>query len=91
MSGDPSATPSSRNCTLVTPTLSLAVADTVTAVPLTVAPFAGAVTDTVGGVVSVPEPTVTVTPALEVSRLPLSSTARLLIVTEPEVLGVVQL
>ena len=54
MSGDPSATPSSRNCTLVTPMLSLAVAETVTAVPLTVAPATGAVTVTVGGVASGP-------------------------------------
>ncbi len=35
-----------------------------------------------------PAPTVTVTPALGVSRFPLSSTARLLRVTEPAALGV---
>src|SRR2546427_8842183 len=54
----PNATPSTRNCTPATPTLSEAVAVTAT-VPLTVAPFAGAVTLTAGGVVS----TVTVTVA----------------------------
>ncbi len=42
---------SSVNCTLVTPTLSLAVAETVTVLE-TVAPEAGMVTETVGGVVS---------------------------------------
>src|SRR5215472_14850186 len=45
--------PSIRSCICVTPTLSEAVAVTVT-VPDTVAPFAGAVTDVVGGVVSAP-------------------------------------
>src|ERR1017187_2747001 len=44
--------PSSRNCTAVTPTLSVALAETVT-VPVTLAPFAGAVIATVGGVLSV--------------------------------------
>jgi len=38
--------PSRRNCTPATPTLSLATADTVTAVPETVLPFAGAVSTT---------------------------------------------
>ncbi len=42
---------SSRNCTPTTPTLSEALAVTVT-VPFTVAPLAGAVMLTVGGVVS---------------------------------------
>ncbi len=51
MSGAPSATPSSVNWTLVTPTLSDALAVTVT-VPDTVEPAAGAVTATVGPVVS---------------------------------------
>src|SRR5206468_8416310 len=40
------------NCTPATPTLSDAVAEIVTALPDTVAPFAGAETETVGGVVS---------------------------------------
>src|SRR5687768_17500830 len=44
-------TPSRRNSTFVTPTLSLAFAVTFV-VPLTVAPFAGAVIDAVGAVVS---------------------------------------
>src|SRR4051812_29623734 len=35
-----------------------------------------------------PEPTVRVTPALGISRLPLSSTDRLLIVADPELAGV---
>src|SRR5687767_7608092 len=43
--------PSTRNSTRVTPTLSLALAEIVT-VPLTVAPAAGEVSDTVGCVVS---------------------------------------
>ena len=89
MSGDPSATPSSRNCTLVTPTLSLAVAETVTAVPLTVAPPAGAVTVTVGGVASAPPPfdTVTATPA-DVAVLLAASLARALRVCAPSVAAV---
>src|SRR4029077_18244367 len=47
----PRFAPSSRNCTPLTPTLSVAAAVT-NNVPLTVDPAAGAVTDTVGGVVS---------------------------------------
>ena len=47
----PKLAPSNWNCTLATPTLSDALAVTETA-PETVAPFAGPVTDTVGGVVS---------------------------------------
>src|SRR5213083_3738714 len=47
----PRLTPSSLNCTPTTPTLSVALAETVT-VPATVTPAAGAVMDTVGGVVS---------------------------------------
>ena len=65
MSSAPSAAPSSRNCTPTTPTLSLAVAETVT-VPETVAPLAGAVIDTVGGVTSDRSKRVTVTTALVV-------------------------
>ncbi|MEA2129081.1 MAG: hypothetical protein QOJ85_1972 [Solirubrobacteraceae bacterium] len=52
VSSAPSGAPSSRNCTPVTPTSSLAVAVTATAEPLTVAPLAGAVSDTAGGDVS---------------------------------------
>src|SRR5207253_3725293 len=44
--------PSSRNCTPTTPLLSEALADRLTAVPLTTLPFAGAVIATVGGNVS---------------------------------------
>lgn len=47
----PKLPPSNWNCTLATPTLSLAFAETV-AVPETVAPVIGAVMDIVGGVVS---------------------------------------
>src|SRR5688572_4805592 len=45
----PRLAPSSWNCTLATPTLSLALAETDTE-PETLAPAAGAVMDTVGGV-----------------------------------------
>src|SRR5262245_37076249 len=51
VSSAPSATPSRKNCTPATPTLSEALADTVT-VPDTVAPFAGEVMLAEGGVVS---------------------------------------
>jgi len=64
VSRPPAFTPSSWNCTLATPTLSEAVAVTLT-VPETVAAFAGAVMDTVGGVVSGAVLfTLTATPAL---------------------------
>src|SRR5712671_3109764 len=46
------APPSTSSVTPTTPTLSAAVAVRVTAVPFTVAPAAGAVTETVGGVTS---------------------------------------
>ena len=72
MSSAPSGAPSSRNCTPTTRTLSLALADTVTAAD-TVAPLAGAAMETVGGVVSLE--TVTVAAALVV-RLPAASRAR---------------
>jgi len=49
--GAPTATPSTRNCTFATPPASEAVALSGT-VPVTVAPAAGAVSETVGGVVS---------------------------------------
>src|SRR5439155_1226574 len=58
----PRFTPSSLNCTPTTPTLSVAVAETVT-VPETLAAGAGAVSATVGGAVSA---TVTLTAALAV-------------------------
>jgi hypothetical protein len=51
VSNPPRFAPSTWNCTLATPTLSDAFAVTETT-PVTVAPFAGAVKDTVGGVVS---------------------------------------
>ena len=52
ISSAPRLTPSKRNWTPETPTLSVAVAETVT-VPETVEPEIGAVIETVGGVVSV--------------------------------------
>ena len=51
-SGAPTAFPSARSVTPVTPTLSIAVADTVTE-PVSVAPETGEVTVVVGAVVSV--------------------------------------
>ena len=51
VSSAPRLMPSSLNCTPATPTLSAAVAETVTA-PLSVAPASGAVSATVGGIVS---------------------------------------
>ena len=69
----PSVAPSSRNWTPTTPTLSAAVAETVT-VPETVAPLAGAVMVTVAAA-SVSLETVTVTAALVV-WLPAASRAR---------------
>src|SRR5262249_43231029 len=51
VSSAPRAAPSSRNWTATTPTVSAAFADTVT-VPVAVDPLAGAVIETVGGVVS---------------------------------------
>src|SRR4029079_4362276 len=51
VSSAPALAPSTRNCTPATPTLSAALAETVM-VPETVAPAAGAVIATVGGVVS---------------------------------------
>src|SRR5262249_36101899 len=73
VASEPAAAPSTRNWTPTTPTLSLAFADTVTAVPLTLAPAAGAVIDTVGAVTSFD--TVTLTGA-DVVRLPAPSRAR---------------
>jgi hypothetical protein len=52
VSSAPRFAPSTLNCTPTTPRLSDALADTVTVVPLIVAPIAGALTETEGGVVS---------------------------------------
>src|SRR3977135_1438246 len=78
MSSAPSGAPSTNNCTPATPTLSDALAVTLR-VPLTVAPLAGAVMPTVGGVVSLK--TVTVT-AVEVVVLPAASRATAVSVCE---------
>src|SRR5581483_1865223 len=51
VTGEPSGLPSSRNCTRFMATLSVALA-TRLIVPVTVAPFAGDVIETCGGVVS---------------------------------------
>src|SRR5207237_122816 len=74
----PRFAPSSLNCTPTTPTLSVALAETVT-MPETVAPAAGAVIDTVGGVVSA---TVTLT-AAAVAVLPAASRATAVRVCSP--------
>src|SRR6266851_5636773 len=80
--------PSSLNWTPTTPTLSVAVALTVV-VPVTVAPFAGAVIATVGGVVSgVGFETVTETGA-DVVVLPAASRATAVSVWAPAVAVVV--
>src|SRR5262249_41324206 len=72
VSSAPRLLPSSLNCTPTTPTLSDALADTVT-VPSTVAPLDGAVIETVGGMMSGLF-TVTAT-AVEVVLLPAASRA----------------
>ena len=79
VSSAPSVAPSRRNCTPTTPTLSAAVAVTVT-VPLTVAPLAGDVRLTVGGVLSFD--TVTVT-AADVVTLPAASRATAVRLCDP--------
>src|SRR5207245_4878741 len=61
----PRLAPSSLNCTPTTPTLSVALAETVT-VPATVAPLTGAVIETVGSVMST---TVSVTVLLVIDPL----------------------
>src|SRR5947208_1016940 len=53
VSSAPRLAPSSLNCTPATPTLSVALAETVTDEPDTVALFAGALKETAGGVESV--------------------------------------
>ncbi len=65
------STPSTKNSTRLTPTLSLAVA-VIVYVPETVAPSAGAVSVTAGGVVS---ELFTVTLFGSLARLPAASTA----------------
>src|SRR5436190_1920837 len=87
VSSAPKFAPSTLNCTPATPTLSEALAVTVTAVPATVAPPAGAVTVTVGAVVS-PLLTVTVT-AADVAVLPAASRATAVRVWVPLALVVV--
>ena len=72
VSRPPRSAPSSRNCTLATPTLSLAVAITVTE-PDTVDPPAGAEIATLGAVVSALL-TVTATPG-ETPSFPAASRA----------------
>src|SRR5438128_134778 len=72
VSSAPILTPSTRNCTPATPTLSAAVAETVT-VPDTVAPTTGAVIDTVGGVPS----SVVKVKSPDVARLPAASRERI--------------
>src|SRR3954469_4588563 len=71
VSAAPRLVPSTRNCTLVTPRSSPALALIATVAPDTVAPAAGAVIETVGGL---PLSTVTAT-ALEVVVLPSLSRA----------------
>jgi 5,10-methenyltetrahydromethanopterin hydrogenase len=83
VSGGPASTPSRRNWTLVTPTLSEALALTVI-VPDTVAPFAGEVMLAEGAVVSGGGAFETVTPIVaEVRVLPAASRATALIVCAP--------
>ena len=67
----PRFAPSSLNCKPTTPTLSVALAETVT-VPEMVAPATGAVIETVGGVVSGGARVVKV-PSPETARLPIAS------------------
>src|SRR6185436_7225910 len=81
VSSAPRLMPSSLNCTPATPTLSVAVAEIVTAVPDTVAPAAGAVIATVGAVVSALL-TVTLT-AADVVVLPAASRATAVNVCRP--------
>ncbi|OLE66802.1 MAG: hypothetical protein AUG09_05650 [Acidobacteria bacterium 13_1_20CM_2_68_7] len=83
MSSEPRLEPSTRNCTPATPTLSEAEALTVV-VPETVAPDAGALMLTVGGVVSGGGAleTVTVT-GLDPYRRPSASRATAVKVCEP--------
>ena len=85
MSSAPRAAPSSWNCTPTTPTLSEALAETVTG-PVTVAPEVGEVMTTVGGVLSLN--TVTVTSG-EGHQTPSTSCATALKVWVPLLAGTV--
>ncbi len=89
VSSAPTLTPSILNCTPATPTLSEALAVKLV-VPKTVAPGAGDVMLTVGGVVSAGDPldTVTVTGS-EVVRLPAASRATAVMACEPSLVVVV--
>ena len=81
MSSTPRLAPSSLNCTPTTDTLSEALAVTLTDTPDTVAPFAGAVTEVVGGMEST---LFTVTPTgAEVAVLPAASRATAVSVCGP--------
>src|ERR1700704_4041968 len=68
--------PSNLNCTPTTPTLSVALADTVTAVPHTIAPLAGAVIETVGGVGAVHRMDLWESPWWSAPRMPWRRIAR---------------
>src|SRR5437016_5603598 len=82
VSSAPRLAPSSLNCTPTTPTLSVALAETVI-VPATEAPAVGAVSETVGGALS----TVTLTTA-EVAVFPAASRATAVRVWAPLVVVV---
>ena len=71
-------TPSSLNCTPTTPTLSDAVAETITLVSETVAPLAGAVRETMGAIVSAVEVKVAVTVVF-----PVTATVQVRLVAQP--------
>ena len=83
MTSAPRLARSSLNCTPTTPTLSVAVAETVI-VPATVAPVVGAAMETVGGLLS----TVTLT-AGDVAVFPAASRATAVRVWEPLAASVV--
>src|SRR2546426_862614 len=74
VSSPPKLAPSSLNCTPTTPTLSEAVAATLT-MPETVAPPAGLVIETAGGVLSVGEGVVPLTIEEYEERFPAASVA----------------
>jgi hypothetical protein len=82
VSGDPKLAPSTVNCTLVTPTLSLAVARTVMP-PLTVAPLSGDEMVTVGAVVSAETLLTVIVTVAELPVLPAASRATAQSVCEP--------
>ena len=78
-------TPSNLNCTPATPTLSDAVAETVVALPETVAPPDGAVIEIVGLVVSAVAPTVTVTDLEVVPPVPVQAKVYVLLLVKAPV------